>query len=170
MYFSSYSVMSDKLRKSKILGSSNFLSDFIAGFGAEAVSCCLWVPIDVCKEQVQTQNELKATNHKNGFQALTNIFKTRGIAGVYRGYYATLLAFGPWSALNFAFFEQFKSFGMSKNENKDLPFVGFLFFHFFFTSFFHFWSCFLFLKLVFSFLKRKNLKHNFLQLSKKLIF
>eukprot|EP00920_Eleutheroschizon_duboscqi_P030937 GHVT01074957.1.p1 GENE.GHVT01074957.1~~GHVT01074957.1.p1 ORF type:complete len:256 (-),score=43.67 GHVT01074957.1:2438-3205(-) len=29
--------------------------DFVAGFMAEAVSCVLWVPIDVCKEQLQVR-------------------------------------------------------------------------------------------------------------------
>lgn len=33
--------------------SSSALIDLLAGFGAETVSCVLWVPIDVCKERLQ---------------------------------------------------------------------------------------------------------------------
>ncbi|KAF4732399.1 hypothetical protein FOZ63_022773, partial [Perkinsus olseni] len=38
--------------------------DLTAGFIAESISCMIWVPIDVCKEQLQTQKELGITNFK----------------------------------------------------------------------------------------------------------
>eukprot|EP00920_Eleutheroschizon_duboscqi_P030954 GHVT01074978.1.p1 GENE.GHVT01074978.1~~GHVT01074978.1.p1 ORF type:complete len:479 (-),score=98.44 GHVT01074978.1:1171-2607(-) len=78
--------------------------DFVAGFMAEAVSCVLWVPIDVCKEQLQTQAELRVTNHRGNLDALRSVSR-QGLRQLYRGYYATLLSFGPQSALYFLFLQ-----------------------------------------------------------------
>uniref|UniRef100_A0A0G4HM95 Mitochondrial carrier protein n=1 Tax=Chromera velia CCMP2878 TaxID=1169474 RepID=A0A0G4HM95_9ALVE len=87
----------------------SFAVDFVSGFLAEAVSCVLWVPIDVSKEQLQTQAELKVTNHTGSFNAIRNIIRHDGLLKIYRGYYATLLSFGPFSAFYFMFYEQFKT-------------------------------------------------------------
>ncbi len=48
---------------------SGFLIDFYSGFLAECVSCMLWVPIDVVKERLQIQNELKIYYYKNSLDA-----------------------------------------------------------------------------------------------------
>jgi hypothetical protein len=37
------------------------------------------------------------------------ILRTEGVAGLYRGYGATVLSFGPYSALNFTMYEQLKA-------------------------------------------------------------
>jgi len=86
-----------------------FLKDFVAGFAAEAVSCLIWVPVDVSKEQLQTQTVLKVANFKGSADALRQILIRDGIGQLYRGYGATLLSFGPFSAIYFMLYEQFKS-------------------------------------------------------------
>ena len=90
-------------------------------------SCVLWVPIDVVKERMQIQRVLRrprapvaaaadgATGaatvkpplvYRNGVHALQSIVKSEGVVGLYRGYGATLLSFGPFSALFFMMHEE----------------------------------------------------------------
>ena len=57
---------------------------FISGFMAEAVSCVFWLPIDVVKERMQVQTNLKIYNYRNGLDAITTILKTEGVVGLYR--------------------------------------------------------------------------------------
>jgi len=119
LYYTSYSMLKSEMDQ-RVGVKAEMLNDFTAGFLAEAVSCVLWVPIDVSKEQLQTQSELKASRHSGSWNALNNIVQERGIAGLYRGYGATLASFGPMSALYFAFYEQFKRlscFGNVKDLN-----------------------------------------------------
>ena len=88
---------------------------FFSGLAAEAVSCLLFVPIDVVKERMQTQyaisNNRVSQNYRGSFDAVASILRADGIRGIYRGYGATVLSFGPFSALYFMFYEQFKSSG-----------------------------------------------------------
>jgi len=87
---------------------SPFIRDFTAGFVAEAVSCLIWVPVDVSKERLQTQSLLKVFRYTGSANAIKTILFTDGVRQLYRGYYATLLSFGPFSALYFMFYEYLK--------------------------------------------------------------
>ena len=77
-------------------------------------SCVVFVPVDVVKERLQVQRSshvvgsLQATGtpYKGSLHALRTIFVEEGIRGVYKGYGATLMSFGPFSALYFLFYEQ----------------------------------------------------------------
>eukprot|EP00922_Rhytidocystis_sp_ex-Travisia-forbesii_P061108 GHVS01090613.1.p1 GENE.GHVS01090613.1~~GHVS01090613.1.p1 ORF type:complete len:361 (+),score=44.68 GHVS01090613.1:347-1429(+) len=93
------------------------ITDFTAGFLAEAVSCVLWVPIDVSKERLQTQADLKMTNYRSSWDALRTIIKVDGISQLYKGYAATLCSFGPMSALYFMFYEQFKQIAIRRQQD-----------------------------------------------------
>lgn len=93
-------------------------------------SCVLWVPIDVVKERMQIQRVPKRPRvpvapvegaaagasapkpplvYKNGAHALRSIIKSEGVVGLYRGYGATLLSFGPFSALFFMMHEEVRA-------------------------------------------------------------
>lgn len=99
-----------------------FAVHFSSGMLAEAVTCIIYVPVDVIKErmQVQSREGLKSSNdglikpkpqsyHYNGsLDALQQIIRTEGLKGIYRGYWATLASFGPFSALYFVFYERCK--------------------------------------------------------------
>ena len=82
-----------------------------AGFGAEAISCVMWVPIDVTKERLQVQSVLPkgSRRYTSSAHAFTTILQREGLGGLYRGYAATLQSFGPFSALYFATYEQSKA-------------------------------------------------------------
>ena len=110
------------------LSSSNYLNNdfkyFIAAMGAEAVSCVLWVPIDVIKERLQVQNNLKIYKYKNSFDAIKTILKNEGIFKIYSAYGGTLLSFGPTIGINLLFYEKIKKYLFS--ERKASTFEHFL--------------------------------------------
>ncbi|KAL6075710.1 Mitochondrial carrier protein [Balamuthia mandrillaris] len=135
LYFTSYELSKNVLTTSASSlpfpsSSASFLIHFTSGLVAEAVSCILWVPIDIIKQRLQVQissptssssssASASSTYHsrnygyKNGFHALKTIVQREGVLGLYRGYGATLLTFGPYSALYFLFYERFKSLASS---------------------------------------------------------
>jgi hypothetical protein len=76
----------------------------------EAVACVVYVPVDVIKERLQVQGkDANDIRYKGGADALVKIWHSEGVHGIYRGYGATLMSFGPFSALYFVFYERFKS-------------------------------------------------------------
>lgn len=110
LYFTSYETLKERLRAYTFCNGYPFLADFAAGFGAEAVACILFVPIDVIKERLQVQSTmLNAAQYATSIDACRTIIRVEGLAGIYKGYWATLASFGPFSALYFLFYEQFKS-------------------------------------------------------------
>jgi len=84
---------------------------------AEAVTCIIYVPVDVVKERMQVQRRSGATEingyqqyqYKGSWDALRKIIQTEGMRGIYKGYGATLASFGPFSAFYFMFYERCKS-------------------------------------------------------------
>ena len=91
---------------------SPFAVFFAAGMVAEALSCLVFVPVDVMKERMQVQGLQvgpKGVYYRNAADAVRQIAKSEGLVrGFYRGYNATLLSFGPFSALYFALYEALK--------------------------------------------------------------
>ena len=75
---------------------------------AEAVSCVLWVPIDILKERLQVQSELGTYKYKNTFDAIKQIHQKEGFFALYRAYGATIMAFGPYTGISLAFYDKFK--------------------------------------------------------------
>jgi Mitochondrial carrier protein len=73
----------------------------LAGMVAETLACLIYVPVDVLKERMQVSSAYQNAYH--GLQILT---KNEGVIGLYRGYWATLASFGPFSALYFMSYEQ----------------------------------------------------------------
>eukprot|EP01138_Halocafeteria_seosinensis_P015399 gb/GECG01015716.1/.p1 GENE.gb/GECG01015716.1/~~gb/GECG01015716.1/.p1 ORF type:complete len:323 (+),score=27.91 gb/GECG01015716.1/:1-969(+) len=114
LYFTSYEMSRDFLTHNfTFLSSFPFLAHFTAGMFAETFSCVLWVPIDVIKERMQiqgyqAQGESWAGYYRNTVDATRQILRHESVRGIYRGYGATIASFGPFSALYFLFYEQFK--------------------------------------------------------------
>lgn len=75
---------------------------------AEAVACSIFVPVDVVKERRQVQANLGTFKYKNDLDAIRQIIRTEGTRGIYRAYGATVMSFGPFSALYFLFYEMLK--------------------------------------------------------------
>jgi hypothetical protein len=89
-----------------------------SGFLAEAVSCVVWVPIDVTKERLQSQTSDVAGRYKNSLDAVRTCLRLEGLRGLYKGYFSTLASFGPYSAFYFTFFEMAMQYQYSS-----VPFV-----------------------------------------------
>ena len=107
------SASNDHTKPSLTIG-EEFAVHFSSGMLAEAVTCIIYVPVDVVKERMQVQQKAKDNLHNthqyNGsWDAFQKIMRTEGFQGIYRGYGATLASFGPFSALYFMFYEQCKS-------------------------------------------------------------
>ena len=98
LYFTTYEASKEHLPIE-----SPTIKHLAAGLLAETVSCVLYVPIDVIKERMQVNGHYKTTS-----QAFREVYAKEGIRGFYRAYGATLVSFGPYSALYFAFYEHLK--------------------------------------------------------------
>lgn len=97
-----------------------FAVHFSSGMLAEAVTCIIYVPVDVVKERMQVQCRESLTSrgdslrraqpyqYNGSWDALQQIIRTEGMKGIYKGYWATLASFGPFSALYFVFYERCK--------------------------------------------------------------
>ena len=106
----------------------SFLVHFAAGMTAETIACVVYVPVDVVKERMQVQrriateqgvsNHHQSTYYRNSYDALQKIVRTEGVAGIYRGYAATLASFGPFSALYFVFYERFKLWARQQQQQQ----------------------------------------------------
>lgn len=95
-------------------GETHHAINFCAGLFAEAISCVVWVPGDIMKERLQIQ-QLPNTNvnsqFKTPFAILRDVFQKEGLSGVYKGYTATVVSFGPYSAFYLMLYEMFKKKG-----------------------------------------------------------
>lgn len=90
---------------------------FLGGMFAETISCVVFVPVDVIKERLQVQSNLKTFYYKNDLHAIASICNSEGFRGIYKAYGATVMSFGPLSAFYFTFYEFFKGFYV-KNDAK----------------------------------------------------
>ncbi|KAL7505444.1 hypothetical protein ACHAXN_002933 [Cyclotella atomus] len=122
---------------SKLSHGQEFMVHFSSGMLAEAVTCTIYVPVDVVKERMQVQQRLNfesssTTHYRGSWDAIKSISRTEGLRGIYKGYWATLASFGPFSALYFMFYERFKELAREKHqitishhrmEDANLPFL-----------------------------------------------
>ena len=121
LYLTSYEQSKDWLAQLGPFATYPTLCHLTAGLFAEALSCVLWVPIDVTKERLQIQNSYQGSAYRGSWDAMRTVLKYEGLGGVYKGYGSTLASFGPYSALMFAFYENFKSMAQRTHGPGDLP-------------------------------------------------
>lgn len=82
-------------------------------------SCVVFVPVDVVKERLQVQIQTTSGHpgigtgvagglpmYNGSLDALIQICRHEGLKGIYKGYGATLLTYGPFSALYFFLYEE----------------------------------------------------------------
>jgi len=108
LYLSSYELSKKTLSSTPVIQDSPFAVYFVSGILAEGVSCSVFVPTDVIKERLQVQGSASPYKYKGSFDALRQIMSQEGLRGLYKGYGASLLSFGPFSALYFVFYEGLK--------------------------------------------------------------
>ena len=108
LYFSSYELGKTLLLAYPRINDSPFLAYLAGGMIAETCACIVFVPIDVVKERLQVQSNLKLYTYRGGLDAVRQILATEGFFGIYKAYGATVGSFGPFSALYFLFYESLK--------------------------------------------------------------
>lgn len=88
------------------------LSYLSAGFFADLAISPLYVPTEVLKTRLQLQGRYNnpyftsGYNYRSTLHAVHSIYKTEGLAEFFSGYKATIFRDLPFSALQFAFYEQ----------------------------------------------------------------
>ncbi|GKY92413.1 hypothetical protein MPSEU_000211900 [Mayamaea pseudoterrestris] len=117
LYLSTYEIAKERLlcarasQSDDMVGLPDWAVHLASGMLAETIACVVYVPVDVIKERMQVQQRLHQQGnvyYKNTVDAMKQISQTEGLRGLYRGYAATLMSFGPFSALYFVFYERCK--------------------------------------------------------------
>ena len=108
LYFTSYEIFKRRLGDGPA-------SHLLAGVGAEAVACVVFVPVDVVKERCQVHS------YTSSYDCFRTVLKKEGVQALYRGYGPTLYSFGAFSGLYWAFYEQLRPSDTSVSFGDALP-------------------------------------------------
>lgn len=99
---------------------------FSAGFMADLAASPLYVPSEVLKTRLQLQGRYNnpyfysGYNYKSTGHALRTIIRAEGLAEMFSGYKATLFRDLPFSAIQFAFYEQEQRLARDWIGHKDI--------------------------------------------------
>jgi hypothetical protein len=121
LYFYGYEFSKHHLNSYfKVKSDSNPLVHLASGVIADVYGSLAWCPMDVIKQRMQAQvspidqnQQVSGTNvsrYKSSMDAVRVIIKEEGPLGLFRGYWAALLAYAPFVSLYFALYEQLKIF------------------------------------------------------------
>lgn len=104
LYFSGYEA------SKRALGSDASWAHFVSGFVADVCGAALWCPQDVVKQKLQVQEHARGAKdtprYRNAVHALVTVAREEGIrGGLYRGFNAAILVYGPMVALHFTLYE-----------------------------------------------------------------
>ncbi|TKA69237.1 hypothetical protein B0A55_04262 [Friedmanniomyces simplex] len=109
IFFGCYEWSKRKMIDSGVTPSLAYL---MAGFGSDLAASPLYVPTEVLKTRLQLQGRYNnpyfssGYNYRSSANAIRTIIRTEGVAELFSGYKATLFRDLPFSALQFAFYEQ----------------------------------------------------------------
>jgi len=126
LFLTSYEGCKDYLLSNPNWSKHETAVHLLSGVIAEAICCILFVPVDVVKERLQVQRPFQGTVknahvYSGSYDGLRQILRDQGIRGLYKGYGATMVSYGPYSALYFALYEKMKDIssqlsGCSKDD------------------------------------------------------
>lgn len=97
-------------------GANDTLSHLTAGLMGDLVSSVIYVPSEVLKTRLQLQGRFNnpffqsGYNYRNLRDAIRTVVQTEGLGTLFYGYKATLVRDLPFSALQLAFYEKFRSY------------------------------------------------------------
>lgn len=108
------------------LGINDTVAYFFAGILGDMALSIFYVPLEVLKTRLQLQGRYNnpytkgcGYNYKGLSDAVSSIAKTEGVSALTYGYKETLFRDLPFSALQFAFYEKFRKWAISYNNNSD---------------------------------------------------
>ncbi|KAI4267955.1 MAG: hypothetical protein L6R38_008018 [Xanthoria sp. 2 TBL-2021] len=108
------------------VGMNHSLAYLASGFLADLAASVVYVPSEVLKTRLQLQGRYNNPHFKSGYNyrstlhAARTIIKDEGFAALFYGYRATLFRDLPFSALQFAFYEQEQTWAKQYAGSKDI--------------------------------------------------
>eukprot|EP01080_Neovahlkampfia_damariscottae_P005501 gene5501-9318_t len=134
LYFYGYEFSKHQLNKYlKINDDNNPLIHFTSGIVADVFGSLTWTPMDVIKQRMQ--NQIKGTDglteqrYKNSFDCCKKIVRNEaGYRGLFKGYWLGLATYGPFVAIYWTLYEQFKILSktlLNKPTVDELPFYAY---------------------------------------------
>ncbi|CAL8576003.1 hypothetical protein XPA_001897 [Xanthoria parietina] len=108
------------------VGMNPSLAYLASGFVADLAASVVYVPSEVLKTRLQLQGRYNNPHFKSGYNyrstlhAARTIIKDEGFAALFYGYRATLFRDLPFSALQFAFYEQEQTWAKQYAGSKDI--------------------------------------------------
>ena len=83
-----------------MIGVESSISSFVAGCTAQLCASCIWVPMDVVKERLQVEGQIKTTeNFGSSSNAVRQIIKVEGIKGLYRAIWLHQMTWMPYNGI-----------------------------------------------------------------------
>ncbi|CAO0800842.1 unnamed protein product [Mucor circinelloides] len=117
LYFAIYELTKRTLNETSV---PEVVSHLTAGSLGDLAASFIYVPSEVLKTRLQLQGRynnphfVSGYNYKNTWHATKMIVKYDGFGALFHGFRATILRDVPYSAIQFACYEQFKKFAQSK--------------------------------------------------------
>jgi hypothetical protein len=128
LYFYGYEYSKKVFSNFEIPSTVNHLC---SGFLADICGAIVWTPMDVIKQRLQT-HAISSTSTPlpssitptSSFIEFKRTIQSDGILGLYKGFGAALLTYGPYVSIYFALYELFKSetIRLRQNNEERLPF------------------------------------------------
>ncbi|KAI8992561.1 mitochondrial carrier domain-containing protein [Pilobolus umbonatus] len=124
LYFTIYETVKRTLGQTHI---PEVVTHLIAGSLGDLTASVIYVPSEVLKTRLQLQGRynnphfVSGYNYKNTWHAAKMIVKYDGFGALFHGFKATILRDVPYSALQFACYEQFKKFAQNRFVNPGEP-------------------------------------------------
>jgi hypothetical protein len=104
LYFAGYETV-------KRVGGSHPVTNFLGGVAAQICGSLAWVPMDVVKERLQIEGQIKTVETYGGsFNALRQIIAKEGFLGLYRAYWLHQLTWAPFNGIYFTCFEATRNY------------------------------------------------------------
>ncbi|KAK9238814.1 mitochondrial carrier domain-containing protein [Lipomyces kononenkoae] len=106
------------------------LTHLTSGFVGDLAASCIYVPSEVLKTRLQLQGRYNnehfhsGYNYKGTWDAIKSIIRVEGWSALFFGYKATLLRDLPFSALQLAFYEKFRSTTQTIVGSRDIGNLG----------------------------------------------
>lgn len=108
------------------MGINDTVAYFFAGILGDLALSIFYVPLEVLKTRLQLQGRYNnpytkgcGYNYKGLGDAVRSIARTEGASALTYGYKETLFRDLPFSALQFAFYEKFRKWAITYNNNSD---------------------------------------------------
>ncbi|KAF8439222.1 mitochondrial carrier domain-containing protein [Terfezia claveryi] len=108
------------------MGCPDAAAYLIGGLVGDLFASVIYVPSEVLKTRLQLQGRYNNPYFKSGYNyrgtidATRTIIRTEGFPALFYGYKATIMRDLPFSALQFAFYEEFQKWAKSYQNSRDI--------------------------------------------------